>query len=105
MGTVVTWSTKGRAIFAIAIPLLAWLGWWSFNSPTNPSPPCGYLAFGGVVAAVALQIHFATYRVETGPRGITETFLWGQRLVGWDGGWDDCGSCTMGCGLWRLHVG
>jgi hypothetical protein len=81
MDAVVTWSTRARALFALAIPLLACLSWYSFTSTTRPSPSVGYLALGGVFAAVVLQIHFAVYRVEATPAGITETSFRGKRHI------------------------
>ncbi len=69
---------------ALAVPILAALSWWSFVSPTNPSPTLGYVVAVGACAAVLLQVHFASYRVDANPEGITETWLWGRRQVGWD---------------------
>jgi hypothetical protein len=84
MEAVVRWSPKGRALLALSVPVFAWLSWYSFTSVTQPSPAAGYVSIGATVAALLFQLHLATYRLEAGPRGITETFLWGQRVVAWD---------------------
>lgn len=84
MEAVVQWSAKGKALLALFVPVLAWLSWYAFTSVSQPSPGVGWLSAFAAVAAVLLQLHLAVYRVEVGPAGISERFLWGKRLVAWD---------------------
>jgi hypothetical protein len=77
----VRWSTKGRALIGLFVPVLAALSWYSFTSTTQPNDTVGYLAAAAAVGALALQLHFATYRVRADADGITETSFFGRRAV------------------------
>jgi hypothetical protein len=64
-----------------AVPVLAWLSGYAFHSATQPSPIVGFLAAGGTIAAVVLQLHLAVYRVSADAQGISEKTLFATRRV------------------------
>ncbi len=79
----VKWSWKGRALATLltVVPLCAWLGLVDTSESFWSKPAFAAIAGFG---CLMLQLHMILFRVEAGPRGLTETWFWRKRHVAWN---------------------
>lgn len=83
-GARVRWSAKGRALYALPMPLFAAGAWFALPSAAHPSVFVAASCVALSLSAALFQLHTAFYRLEADRRGFEERWLWGSRRRSWD---------------------